>query len=133
MLSHLGNIKWGFTDGVKPIPIEQIQSKWDKEHAHKSHHLNGSMDDLEVEFKPTSKVVNWSQVIRRYLTVRNREGELKDFKEEETEVRAIMKSLVDIRNDGGHQAARIQAVKWTKIPGETKRQVIEKWEEKARQ
>lgn len=44
----------------------------------------------------------------------------------------MMKSLVDIRNDGAHQAARSQAVKWTKIPGEAKKQVIDKWTEKAK-
>ena len=58
---------------------------------------------------------------------------MKDVKEEENDVRSILKSLIDIRNDGAHQAARIQAVKWTKIPGEAKKQVIQKWTEKAKQ
>jgi hypothetical protein len=44
----------------------------------------------------------------------------------------IMKSLVDIRNDGSHDAARMQAVKWTKFPKDTKKKVIQKWEEKAK-
>ena len=71
-------------------------------------------------------------MIRRYLSLRGRELELKEYREDESEVRFMMKSLVDIRNDGMGQAARMQAVKWTKIPGETKKQVIQKWEEKAR-
>lgn len=134
VIHALGNIKWGFTQGMKPVPVEQIQSKWDKgrEEEGKKLRRSRSVEDLE-EFKPTSKAVNWTQVIRRYLTLRGREvTELKEAKEEEHSVRDIMKSLVDIRNDGASQTARLQAVKWTKIPGETKRQVIEKWEEKAR-
>ena len=72
------------------------------------------------------------QVIRRYLTLKGRGSELKEARDEEANVTSIMKSLVDIRNDGAHQAARMQAVKWTKIPSEAKKQVLAKWEEKAR-
>lgn len=43
-----------------------------------------------------------------------------------------MKSLVDIRNDGAKDVAKMQAVRWSKFPTETKKKVIQKWEEKAR-
>ena len=60
VIHALGNIKWGFTDGLKPIPIEQIQSKWDREKL-----LNkgrtGSTEQME-EFKLTSRAVNWGHV-----------------------------------------------------------------------
>ena len=65
------------------------------------------------------------------MALRGRESELKEAKEEEQDVREMMKSLIDIRNDGAHVAARVQATKWNKIPGEAKKQVIEKWQEKA--
>merc|ERR1719483_1950771 len=32
VIQALGNIKWGFSDGTRPLPVEQIQSKWDLEH-----------------------------------------------------------------------------------------------------
>ncbi|XP_059094121.1 ankyrin-1-like [Tigriopus californicus] len=130
VIHALGNIKWGFTDGIKPVPVDVIQSRWDKEHAHSKGGAN-SMEEME-EFALTSRAVNWAQVIRRYLSLNGREGELKDAREEEVDVRSVMKSLVDIRNDGVQQGARAQAMKWTKIPAEAKKQVLEKWEEKAR-
>lgn len=71
-------------------------------------------------------------MIRRYLSLNGRENELKDAREDEVDVRSVMKSLLDIRNDGSQQGARSQAMKWTKIPAEAKKEVLEKWEEKAR-
>ena len=40
-----------------------------------------------------------------------------------------MKSIKNLKNDA---AKKEQAQKWTKIPGETKAKVINKWEDKAR-
>ena len=51
------------------------------------------------------------------------------------QVRDCLKSLVDIRNDASASDApssRISAMKWAKMPGEAKKEVIGKWEEKAR-
>ena len=51
---------------MKPIPVEQVQSKWDKEHMQEKVRRSRQEDEME-EFKPTSKAVNWSQVIRRSI------------------------------------------------------------------
>lgn len=133
VIHALGNIKWGFSDGFRPLAVDLVQSKWDKDHLVKTKRPETTGGVILEELVPTSKAVNWAQVIRRYLSVRGREAaELKDYREDEHEVRAMMKSMVDIRNDGIGQAARMQAMKWTRIPGEAKKAVLEKWEKKAR-
>ena len=58
---YLGNIKWGFSDGLRPLPVEKVQSKWDFEHELKSRGNMGSSTKLD-EFVPTSKVVSWPKV-----------------------------------------------------------------------
>lgn len=63
--------------------------------------------------------------------MQSRENELKDEVDHEKDVRSIMQSLTDLRNDGS--AIKAQAVKWTKMPQEVKKKVLEKWEEKARE
>lgn len=45
---------------MKPVPVDIIQSRWDKEHAHSKGGAN-SMEEME-EFVPTSRAVNWAQV-----------------------------------------------------------------------
>ena len=55
-----GNIKWGFSDGRKPLPIEKVQSKWDKEHhAKEKHKANQNVKD---EYMLTSRAVSWPKV-----------------------------------------------------------------------
>ena len=56
----LGNIKWGFSDGKCPLPVEKIQSKWDLEHEAKAREM-GSTTKLD-EFQPTYRVVSWPKV-----------------------------------------------------------------------
>ena len=58
---YLGNIKWGFSVGLRPLPVEKVQSKWDFEHELKSRGNMGSSTKLD-EFVPTSKVVSWPKV-----------------------------------------------------------------------
>ena len=70
------------------------------------------------------------QVIRKYLTLNDRENELKA--EQESNVMSIMKSLVNLRDDeDSRDMARAHAVKWGKVPAQTKKDVLQKWEEKA--
>ena len=56
-----GNIKWGFTDSRKPIPIDKIQSKWDKEHKIKLSQQK-EQEDAKDEYLLTSKAVSWTKV-----------------------------------------------------------------------
>ncbi len=130
VIHALGNIKWGFSDGLRPIAVEKVQSKWDREHEMYQLGQFGSTSKLD-EYEPTSKAVSWPKVIRRYLALNGRETELKEPKDVEPNVISIMKSLRDIRNDGSIEATKLQAKRWTKIPAETKKKVIQKWEEKA--
>ena len=64
---YLGNIKWGFSDGLRPIPVEKVQSKWDFEHELKSRGNMGSSTKLD-EFVPTSKVVSWPKVDTKFIS-----------------------------------------------------------------
>ena len=60
-----GNIKWGFSDGKKPLPIEKIQSKWDKEHnikAGQDASADSRPDGSKDEYVLTSMAVSWPKV-----------------------------------------------------------------------
>ena len=58
-----GNIKWGFTDGLKPVPVEAVQSRWDKEHEVRSQSKRAaSVADGFEEYELTSRAVSWPQV-----------------------------------------------------------------------
>ena len=55
-----GNIKFGFSDGSQPLPVEKIQSKWDLENVPRAAlELNSTQLDDVV---PTSKAVSWPKV-----------------------------------------------------------------------
>ena len=60
-----------------------------------------------------------------------RGGEMKpqQGEEREKEVKEIMKSITNVRND---RAKKETAKKWSNMPSETKTKVITKWEEKAK-
>ena len=77
---YLGNIKWGFSDGLRPIPVEKVQSKWDFELELKSHGNMGSSTKLD-EFVPTSKVVSWPKVDTKFITLfRNKQFMLDEMR-----------------------------------------------------
>ena len=98
-----------------------------------------------------SKIVPWSAVIRQsiektfphtkssplspclrsYMEGKGRGAELKQQQGEEKgkEVKDIMKSITNVRND---RAKKDQAKKWSNMPAETKGKVLSKWEEKAK-
>ena len=62
---------------------------------------------------------------------KGRGAELKQQQGEEKgkEVKDIMKSITNVRND---RAKKDQAKKWSNMPAETKGKVLSKWEEKAK-
>ena len=62
---------------------------------------------------------------------KGRGTELKQLSGEEKDknVKDIMKSISNVRND---RSKKEQAKKWSKMPAETKTKVIAKWEEKAK-
>ena len=77
---YLGNIKWGFSDGLRPIPVEKVQSKWDFELELKSRGNMGSSTKLD-EFVPTSKVVSWPKVDTKFITLfRNKQFMLDEMR-----------------------------------------------------
>ena len=65
------------------------------------------------------------------MEANGRGGEIKPQQGEERdkEVKDIMKSITNVRND---RAKKEQAKKWSNMPSETKTKVINKWEEKAK-
>ena len=96
------------------------------------------------EYRLLSKIVPWTAVIRQlieciilinrlrsYMEGKGRGAELKQQQGEEKgkEVKDIMKSITNVRND---RAKKDQAKKWSNMPAETKGKVIGKWEEKAK-
>eukprot|EP00093_Oithona_nana_P009288 09288.XXX_87616_88702_1 [CDS] Oithona nana genome sequencing. len=127
VIHALGNIKWGFSDGLKPLPIDKVQSKWDLDHARQQRDF-GESNMKTNEPEPTSKAIAWPKVVRNYLAQRGRENELKEVTEVEPSVVHIFKSLVNIRNDASTDA---QAQKWSKLPSQTKKSILDKWEQKA--
>ena len=69
--------------------------------------------------------------LRSYMEGKGRGAELKQQQGEEKgmEVKDIMKSITNVRND---RAKKDQAKKWSNMPAETKGKVVKKWEEKAK-
>ena len=65
------------------------------------------------------------------MEANGRGGEMKPQQGEERdkEVKEIMKSIANVRND---RAKKDTAKKWSNMPNETKGKVISKWEEKAK-
>ena len=61
---YVGNIKWGFTNTTKPLPVEQIQSKWDKEY--QSKRLNQETQEAvkDIDCIPIHEAVSWGKVLR---------------------------------------------------------------------
>ena len=60
---------------------------------------------------------------------RGAEMKVQQGEERDKEVKEIMKSITNVKND---RAKKEQAKKWSNMPNETKTKVISKWEEKAR-
>ena len=57
-----GNIKWGFSSGLRPLPVEKVQSKWDLDHERQTRDEDGSEANRMLDDVPTSKVVSWPKV-----------------------------------------------------------------------
>ena len=62
-------------------------------------------------------------------TGRGSEMKPQQGEERDKEVKEIMKSITNVRND---RAKKDTAKKWSNMPNETKTKVINKWEEKAK-
>ena len=65
MLDYItGNIKWGFSDGLRPVPVEKVQTKWDLEHEQKTRDVaSSSTNSAQLdEVVTTSKAVSWPKV-----------------------------------------------------------------------
>ena len=60
---------------------------------------------------------------------RGAEMKVQQGEERDKEVKEIMKSITNVKND---RAKKEQAKKWSNMPNETKTKVVSKWEEKAR-
>ena len=60
-----GNIKWGFHDRLRPLPVEKVQSKWDKDHGQRASRGALGSVKLSEDVLPTSKVVFWPKVRKK--------------------------------------------------------------------
>ena len=65
------------------------------------------------------------------MEANGRAGEMKPQNGDETEkeVKEILKSIINVKND---RAKKDTAKKWSNMPSETKTKVLNKWEEKAK-
>ena len=63
MLDYItGNIKWGFSDGLRPVPVEKVQTKWDLEHEQKTRDVDSTNSSQLDDVVATSKAVSWPKV-----------------------------------------------------------------------